>query len=134
MHKNLITKPMVMHLKPIEKKAGQGSSASDTAQEKAKARFMRASQEGCSTALEIAVGAAFAKAAASGKKPAPEGTGNALPRCSSIFSRGCAYEQPKEQGCSSQDKKEDDRPGCSTELEIAVGHAFAKVMAEKKVE
>ena len=122
---------MVMHLKPIEKKAGQSSSASDIAQEKAKARFMRDSQEGCSTALEIAVGAAFAKVAASGKKPAPEGTGNTLPRISSIFSRGSATQHPKDPQSGSQENKKETQ-GCSTALEIAVGHAFGKVMVAQK--
>ena len=108
-----------------------GPHALANAHEKAKARFMRDSLEGCSTELEIAVGAAFNKSVASGKKIAPEGTSCTVPRCSSIFLRDDPKQQPRDSESSSMEKNEE-KPGSSTELEIAVGHAFAKAMAAKK--
>ena len=122
---------MVIPLKRKEMTPEPGFCALAFAQEKAKARFMRSCKEGCSTAHEIAVGAAYNKATASGKKLTPEGTGNGLPRCSSIFSMDGARQRPIDPEGSSQ-KKNEEKPGCSTALEIAVGHAFAKAMAEKK--
>jgi len=120
-----------MRLKRKETTSGPGLCSIAYAQERAKKRFIRTRHEGCSTELEIATGVAFTKAAASGKKPAPEKGANALPRCSSIFSRGSATQHPNDLQSGSQENKEEQQ-GCSTALEIAVGHAFGKVMAAQK--